>query len=378
MTKLEGPDLIAAAQQFIPEGRVADLREYGSGNVNDTFLVKVANDAVPPRAGEARFILQRLNTAVFRQPHLVMANLDAVTSHVQRRLEREPLGPGRRFELPRVLPARDGGNLLEDARGSCWRALSFIEGAETFDIIKDRDHAREAGYALGLFHRLLADLPPRSLADTHPGFHVTPGYLEKYDEILAAAGGPASAEVDYCRNFIAARRDFACVLEEAQRKGKLQPRVMHGDPKINNVMLDSVSGQAVSLVDLDTVKPGLVHYDIGDCLRSCCNPLGEETEAWEEVRFEPDLGRAILEGYLALARDFLTASDIAFLYDAIRLIAFELGLRFFKDFLAGNVYFKARHREHNLARALVQFRLTESIEAQAAAIKAMIRDLIPR
>jgi hypothetical protein len=129
------------------------------------------------------------------------------------------------------------------------------------------------------------------------------------------------------------------------------------------------------MVDLDTVKPGLVHYDIGDCLRSGCNPLGEETGDWEAVRFEPELCRAMLTGYLSLAQDFLTENDYAYLYDAIRLLTFELGLRFFTDYLAGNVYFKARHPEHNLVRALVQFKLTEKIESQAATIGAIIRDL---
>ena len=171
------------------------------------------------------------------------------------------------------------------------------------------------------------------------------------------------------------RRAWAHVLEEARAQGRLRLRPIHGDPKVNNVLLDTATGQAVALVDLDTVKPGLVHYDIGDCLRSGCNPQGEETEHWEAVRFDPDLCRALLQGYLSQARGFLTAADYDHLYDAVRLIAFELGLRFFTDYLEGNVYFKARHREHNLARALVQFRLTESIESQETAIGAIIRDL---
>ena len=304
-----------------------------------------------------------------------MGNLGTMTEHVHRRLTRQLLSPGRRFEVPRVLLAKDGRDHILDPAGSFWRALSFIEHAETFDIIKDRDHGREVGYALGLFHQLLSDLPAEGLADTLPGFHVTPGYLRKYDEVLAAKGAPPSAEVDYCLRMVEERRAWAPVLEEAKEHGRLRLRVIHGDPKVNNVMLDTATHEAVALVDLDTVKPGLVHYDIGDCLRSGCNRLGEETMAWEEVRFDPDLGRAILEGYLPLARDFLTDHDYAYLYDAIRLIAFELGLRFFTDYLAGNVYFKARHRKHNLARALVQFRLTESIEDQAEAIRAVIRDL---
>ena len=359
----------AAAEQFAAPGRVLEIREYGHGNVNDTFLVTAAGAAQP------HFILQRLNLHVFRRPELLMGNLGIVSEHVGRRLGRAPLGAGRRFEVPRVLLTREGRDHIMEPGGGFWRAISFIEGAETFDTLKDAGHAREVGYALGLFHTLLSDLPADRLADTLPGFHVTPGYLAHYDEVVAEAGASRSPEVNYGWRFVAARRAWAPVLEEARARGELRLRPIHGDPKVNNVMLDAATGQAVGLVDLDTVKPGLVHYDIGDCLRSGGNPLGEEIEAWETVRFEPELGRAILQGYLSQAQGFLAETDYAYLYDAIRLLAFELGLRFFTDYLAGNVYFKARHPEHNLIRALVQFKLTESIESQAGAIRGMIRDL---
>jgi Ser/Thr protein kinase RdoA (MazF antagonist) len=361
--------LLAAAEEFTSPGRVLDLREYGNGNVNDTFLVTVTGLAKP------YFILQRLNLNVFRRPELVMGNLGAVSDHVRRRLGLAPLGPGRRWEVPRVLLTREGRDHVIDPGGSFWRAISFIDAAETFDTVKDTGHAREVGYALGRFHHLLSDLSPGRLADTLPGFHITPGYLAHYDEVLGRQGVNPSPEVNYGLRLVAERRAWAHVLEDARAQGRLSLRPIHGDPKVNNVMLDTATGQAVGMVDLDTVKPGLVHYDIGDCLRSGCNPLGEETEDWEAVRFEPELCRAILTGYLSLAQDFLTENDYAYLYDAIRLLTFELGLRFFTDYLAGNVYFKARHPEHNLARALVQFKLTERIESQAATIGAIIRDL---
>jgi len=151
---------------------------------------------------------------------------------------------------------------------------------------------------------------------------------------------------------------------------------VHGDPKVNNVMINASTGRAISLVDLDTVKPGLIHYDIGDCMRSGCNPLGEETEQWEAVQFDPEIGAAILEGYLTQARNFLTAADYDYLFDSIRLLAFELGVRFFTDYLDGNVYFKVRHPEHNLQRALVQFKLTESIEAYELDIRRIIQGMV--
>jgi Ser/Thr protein kinase RdoA (MazF antagonist) len=363
-----GP-LMTVPDQFKPEGRVVEIREYGNGNVHDTFLVSLDSASNP------HFILQRFNTRVFRQPELVMQNLRTLTEHVHDRLQHVTLGAGRRWEVPRVIVAQDGRDCWIGPDGSFWRAISFIDGAHTHETIQDTEHAGEVGYALGMFHYLISDLVSDRLADTLQGFHIAPGYLRHYDEVLVKSHARQTPEVNYASQFVSERRVWAHVLEQAKEQGKLRLRPIHGDPKVNNVLLDDATRQAVSIVDLDTVKPGLIHYDIGDCLRSCCNPSGEETLHWESVRFELDLCRAILQGYLPLASGFLSENDYFYLFDAIRLIAFELGLRFFTDHLEGNVYFKVRHPEHNLARALVQFKLTEGIESQAAAIHAIIGDL---
>ncbi len=382
-------NLVAIADQLKPEGKVIDIQAFGNGNINDTFLVTLDAKA------ETHFILQRLNTQVFRQPELVMQNMRTFTEHVRDRLEHYPLSGDRHWEVPRVLLTQDEQDHWTDPAGSFWRAISFIDASQSFDTIQNIEHAKEVGYALGTFHSLINDLPPERLADTLEGFHITPRYLQHYEQVLAEnrrvskstpvrstrvhpqGGYPARGwlpEVDYCLQFVADRKVWAHVLETAKAKGKLPIRPIHGDPKINNVMIDTTTRQAISIVDLDTVKPGLVHYDIGDCLRSSCNPLGEETEQWQAVRFESDLCQAVLQGYLSQAR-FLSKNDYEYLYDAIRLITFELGLRFFTDYLAGNVYFKARHAQHNLARALVQFKLAQSIESQETAIRNLIQDL---
>jgi Ser/Thr protein kinase RdoA (MazF antagonist) len=362
-------NLFAVAEQFKPQGRVIDVREFGNGNINNTFL------ATLDTKGEKHFILQRINTRVFRRPELVISNMRISTEHIRQRLQRVPLSAGRRWEVPGVLLAQDGRDFRLDSDGSFWRAISFIEGSQSFDTIKNIDHASEVGYALGMFHNLLSDLPPDRLSDTLKGFHITPLYLQHYEDVLAKYNVGKSPEVNYCLQFISERNAWAHVLENARAQGRLRLRPIHGDPKVNNIMIDTATGQAISIVDLDTVKPGLVHYDIGDCLRSGCNPLGEETEQWEKVQFDPDLCKAILQGYLSMAREFLTGNDFFYIYDSIRLIAFELGLRFFTDYLEGNVYFKVRHPEHNLVRALVQFKLTQSIESQETAICNIIREI---
>jgi Ser/Thr protein kinase RdoA (MazF antagonist) len=360
-------DVAAIAARFDSGGSVTGVQENRTGNINKTFLVSI--DAAPHR-----FILQRINKNVFKRPELVMKNIGVFTRHVEARLSQAPLAEGRRWETPRVLPARAGGDFFNDEQGECWRALSFIEGARSYDTAQSESHAREAGWALGAFHSLISDLPAESLADTLPGFHIAPDYLAHYDRVLAGHAATESPEVKYCMGFIEQRRALASVLEDARAAGRLPLRPIHGDPKINNVMMDTATGQAVSIIDLDTVKPGLVHYDIGDALRSACNPLGEETDRWEEVRFDTELARAILTGYLEQASAFLTPADYDHLYDSIRLIAFELGLRFFTDHLAGDVYFTADYRGHNLARALVQLQLAASIETQEASIGALIAD----
>jgi Ser/Thr protein kinase RdoA (MazF antagonist) len=363
------------AQQFAKAVSVQSVSSFGAGNVNDTFLVTLAG--IAPELQADKFVLQRINQNVFKQPALILANMRIFTDFMRHQLAQETAATAGNWAVPLVIATADGQDYVEDADGGFWRAISLIEGAKTHPKIRDGHHARTSGYALGRFHRLISDLDPNLLHDTLPGFHITPQYLATYDRVLqeylqASQLAGRAADVVYGLAFVAQRRQGAGVLEEARVAGKLRLRTMHGDPKVDNILIAETTGQAVSIIDLDTVKPGLVHYDIGDCLRSCCNRAGEETTDLTTVRFDLDLCRVILEGYLSEAARFFTPADYDYVFAAIRLIAFELGLRFFSDHLAGNVYFKVKHPEHNLDRALVQFTLVESIEQQERAIQQIV------
>lgn len=361
----------AIAQRFVNEGEVVSVRPLGNGNINSTFLVTVET-AQSGQTTQRRFVLQCINAQVFCQPERVIQNMVVLSEHVRDRAADVP----QHWQTPHILPIRQGQYYWIDEAGDYWRAISFIEGAHVLETVQDKGHAEAVGSGLAMFHRLISTLPSDQLADTLEGFHITPSYLAEYERVRrqAAQSGLEGDLSQYCTAFIERRKDGIGVLEQAKATGCLQVRPIHGDPKVNNIMLNT-SGQAVGLIDLDTLKPGLVHYDIGDCLRSGCNPLGEETEDWQSVVFDADLAKAMLRGYLSLAGDFLSPQDYDYLYDAIRLIAFELGLRFFTDYLAGNTYFKVKHPAHNLTRALVQFKLTESIEQQADTLRAMIQSM---
>jgi hypothetical protein len=364
------------AEQFTPQGTVVDVQEFGNGNINDTYLVTVSCKGDADIGDEDRFILQRINTHVFTSPNLITRNLRTFTEHAVNRLKTMEVEAPFRWEVPQIYVTRSGEDYHIDPSGSFWRAISFVNQSHSYDTALNARHAREVGYALGRFQSLTSDLNTEKMYDTLEGYHITPQYLGKYDEIMNRNPQVVdSPEAQYCHHMIAEHRFWASVLEDAKGSGELQMRIIHGDPKINNIMICDLTGKAVSVIDLDTVKPGLVHYDIGDCLRSSCNPLGEETTDFKNVRFDIHLARSILEGYISIADGFLTENDYAYMYDAICLIPFELGLRFFSDYLVGNVYFKVKRERHNLERALVQFKLMESIEVQGTEIRTIITGL---
>jgi thiamine kinase-like enzyme len=287
-----------------------------------------------------------------------MGNLHQLNRHLRQKI---PL-----LQMPELLKTLTELDFFRDDKGDVWRALSFIANSESLETLSSLNIAAQVGFALGHFHRLLSDLNPELLHDTLPGFHIAPDYLQQYQQILKQ--GTVFPEHDYCRAFISERQHFTDELENAKQQGLLKLRVTHGDPKLNNFLFDKHSGKVISLIDLDTVKPALVHYDIGDCLRSCCHDKNTD-------EFDLEICEVILREYLTEAGAFLSTYDYAYLYPAIRLLPFELGLRFYTDYLAGNRYFKVTETTKNRQRAIEQFRLCTSILNQEAAIKQLISRL---
>lgn len=345
-----------------PASGEVSLSVLGQGNINDTWLVRS-----PDRA----FVLQRLNSLVFPHPHLIMANLAAFSRHL-----REKGKPCRqRWENSILVPTNAGEPFYTDRQGNTWRAISYIDGTITHQAITTSARARQAGWALGRFHHLLADLPASSLHDTLPGFHVLPRYLDQFDRVFSRSRSKSSPDLRFCLAFVAARRAGADLLERARRQKKVTVLAVHGDPKAANILFDAATDLAVSLIDLDTVGPGLLLSDIGDCLRSCCNVQGEEGADVSAVAFDAGMCREILAGYFSEAGGLLSDYDRSLIFEAVRLIAYELGLRFLTDYLAGNDYFKVSHAEENLRRALVQFHLVESIEGQKREIEGIVREV---
>lgn len=348
--------LFEIAGYFVPGVPLQSITPLGNGLINDTYRVDT---------GQSSFVLQRINHLVFPEPPLIMENLATLDHHL-----RQSTVPAK-LNIPALLSA--GGQPWVYAPDSgYWRAQTFVAGTMSLETVETHEHARQAGFALGHFHRLCHDLAPASLHDTLPGFHITPGYLRHYQSVCSEDNRTTPPENPYCREFIEQLSASADSLEHAKRQGLLKLRVIHGDPKLNNFLFDCETGRVVSLIDLDTVKPGLVHYDIGDCLRSCCQitPANGNSEC-----FDLSIAEIVLAAYLEETRSFFSMQDYAYLYTAVELIPFELGLRFYTDYLQGNVYFKVNEPGQNLQRAVKQFELCASIRRQQSALKAIIAKL---
>ena len=339
--------LLTIAQQFSPA--IIDIAPLGNGFINDTFLVTAADFS---------FVLQRINAQVFPEPEQIMSNLQQLNQHLGQKT-------APKLQMPALLKTTAGQDFFRDENGDVWRALSFIANSESLATLDNVDIAAQVGFALGHFHCLVSDLNPELLHDTLPSFHIAPAYLQHYQQVLTQT--IVFPENTYCAEFIAQYQHITADLGTAKQQGLLTLRVTHGDPKLDNFLFDKHSGTVISLIDLDTVKPALVHYDIGDCLRSCChNAAGE---------FDMTVCEVILKNYLHEARAFFTEYDYAYLYSAIRLIPFELGLRFYTDYLQGNRYFKVTDDQQNLHRAIAQFKLCASVMTQEAVIKQLIARL---
>ena len=331
---------------------INEITALGNGLINDTFLVTTSKE---------QFVLQRINSQVFPQPDWIMENLLLLSQHIRQKNTAEI-----KLKVPTILKTSDQKTFYIDEKNAYWRALEFIKDSESKELIQNQKEAEQVGFALAHFHRLFSDANLELFNDTLPGFHITPCYFQHYQRIKRQHQGTCdSGKTQWCQEFIAGFGEKIHVLEEARQQGLLLDRIIHGDPKLNNFLFDIQSDEIVSLIDLDTVKPGLVHYDIADCLRSCCHIINSNT-------FDLELCGLILNNYLKEAGVFFTNHDYQFLYPAIQLIPFELGLRFFTDYLEGNQYFKVAFPEQNLNRAIAQFYLCESITAQEKEIRQLI------
>jgi len=361
---------LAVAQRFQLLGDLLSAEPYGTGHINDTFVV--AYD----QAGETvRYLLQRLNTGIFKNPRGLMKNIEEVTGHIRGKLERGG-EPYTRRVLSLLPMPETGESFLDDPELGFWRGYLFIEGARTYDVVERTEQAFEAARAFGAFQRLLADYAGPALEETIPDFHHTPKRLAALKEAVAQdpKGRARDCEADIL--FALERAPLAHRLVSYQEEGTIPTRITHNDTKLNNVMLDDVTGEGVCVIDLDTVMPGLSLCDFGDMVRTACNPLPEDSTELDRMVARGDMFEALARGYLQGTEGALLPVERENLVMAGQLLTYECGVRFLTDYLLGDTYFRTHRPGQNLDRARNQFALVRSLELQATAFMDRIRDLV--
>jgi len=358
------------ADRFFFEGRYHSAERYGNGHINETYLVRTIVEDGSTR----RYILQKINHHVFRHPVRLMQNMAAVSSHIRSRVAASGADPSRSSVT--VVPTADGAPFMQHEDGSFWRAQVFIEGTLCIDQVEDIRHLYEAGKAFGTFQRLLEDFPADCLHETIPDFHNTPLRLRAFERTVAedAVGRVASVAEEI--RFLRERSGDASRLVDLLGEGRLPLRVTHNDTKLNNVLFDDVTGEAVCVVDLDTVMPGLSLYDFGDAIRFAANTAVEDETDLDRVHLDFSLFENFTRGYLETAGPVLIAEEIRQLCFSARLITYELALRFLGDHIAGDPYFRIHRPGHNLDRARCQMRLLLEMERNETRMEDSVARLL--
>ena len=349
-------DLQKIFSEFLIYGDFVQAAPYGSGHINDTYAVVVNQGGT-----HVRYLAQRINHLIFKNPPALMDNISRVTSHLRMKISDSDDSSRRVLSL---IPTKDGKPFFKDDSGNYWRTYIFVEKAKSIDVIQTDDQAFQAARAFGRFQKMLVDLPGAKLHETIPDFHNTPKRFANFEKALSEdkcnRAKLAKKEID----FALSRSSISGKLLELNSKGKIPERVTHNDTKLNNVLIDDSTGEGICVIDLDTVMPGLALYDFGDLVRTSTSPAAEDEKDLSKVRMQMHMFKALVNGYLEAAEDFLTKAERENLAFSGKLITFEIGLRFLTDYLSGDVYFKTHREGHNLDRTRTQFKLVESIEEQ--------------
>ena len=349
---------IDVISKFKTDGEPRSCSPFGGGHINKTYL---AYDS----AGSS-YILQNINTYVFKQPEPLMTNVLAVTEHL-----------GKYADHPKAalqfVPALSGGFLSNDDNGGCWRMYRYIDGYTREET--NTEIMRECGAAFGRFQRCMLDFPAEALFETIPRFHDTPFRYEAFHTAVDADTEGRARNVRREIDFAFEREDFASLLMSLQASGELPVRVTHNDTKVNNVIFDNDTNKALCIIDLDTVMPGLSVNDFGDSIRFGASTAAEDETDLDKVQFSLPLYKAYTEGFLSECRDHLTEHEKEHLITGAKMMTLECGVRFLTDYLSGDVYFGTSREGQNLDRCRTQFKLLSEMERQENDLRAIIKGL---
>ena len=350
-------------KQFQVEGDIASIEPYGSGHINHTYLAQMADDK--------KYILQGINTTIFKDTDQLMENILNVTSYLREEIVRTGGDPAR--ETLTVVMTNDGKSYYTDEEGNKWRVYDFIEGAQTFDAVESKEDFYQSAVAFGNFQAKLANFPADTLHETIPQFHDTAKRYRDFEKAVEADVKGRASKVAAEIAFVREHSKEVSELHDMLAKGELPLRVTHNDTKLNNIMIDSNSHKAICVIDLDTVMPGLAMNDFGDSIRFGASTAAEDERDLSKVSCSMDLFDLYTKGFIEGCAGRLTSEELKLLPMGAKVMTFECGMRFLTDYLQGDRYFKIHREDHNLDRCRTQFKLVADMEKKWDTMQRIVK-----
>lgn len=358
------PDLINIVSNFEIEEHVTMVENWGTGHINNTYIVKCAPDHQP------WYLLQRINHMIFKDVPALMDNVLLVTDHLKAKLAAIP-GADPKTEVLTVVKTKHRLSCYRDNHGNYWRMYVYLKNTKALDLVANTEQAQECGRAVGKFQAMLADFAAWRLHETIPNFHNVALRLNQYYRALAHNQAGRKHLVMEEIEFISERVERMCAMLRLIEEENLPLRVTHNDTKFNNILLNE-KDRAQCVVDLDTVMPGYVAYDFGDAIRTLINTTAEDEADLSKINLNMPIFEAFTNGYLAESVEWLTEGEIKSLCLSVPLFPYMQGVRFLTDYLQGDTYYKTHFDGHNLQRARAQFQLLRKIEAEYEKIEDII------
>ena len=362
-------DIKHILEQFNFSGELADVSLFGSGHINTTHIATYYKNG-----SKRHYIVQKINSGVFKDIDALMDNVFAVTSFLRGKIKENGGDPER--ETLHFIKTREGSKYYACENGDCYRAYKFVDNSKSYDSVESPELFEKSGIAFGRFQKYLSDVPAVTLNEIIPDFHNTAARFE--NEFLPAVSKDVCDRVKTCQNevdFVIERKSDCPRLVNLIDNGSLPLRVTHNDTKLNNVIFDCDTDEAICVIDLDTVMPGLALYDFGDSIRFGANTCAEDEKDTSKVSLDLDYFKAYARGFLSEAGKSLNQCEIDNLAFSAKLMTFECGMRFLTDYLNGDTYFKTAYPEHNLVRAKNQFALVKDMEDKMDEMEEIIKSI---
>ena len=354
-------------KNFQYEGTLVEEGPYGSGHINDTYLLTFEIASM----GRMKVILQRMNKQIFTKPEELMENIIGVTSYLREKIIENGGDPDR--ETLNLIPTVGEKPYYIDSKGDYWRSYIFITDATSYDQVEKPEDFYQSAVAFGNFQRLLSDYPAGTLHETIQGFHDTKARFQTFREAVKKDVCGRAAKVQKEIEFVLAHEEVANIFSDLQEKGELPLRVTHNDTKLNNIMIDDETRKAICVIDLDTVMPGLAVNDFGDSIRFGASTAEEDERDLSKVSCSMELFELYTKGFIEGCQGSLTEAELEMLPVGAMTMTYECGMRFLTDYLEGDHYFKVHRDGHNLDRARTQFTLVKDMEEKLETMNAIVK-----